>query len=175
MRETGAVASVIALLVLASCSQTAITGLERALSAQPSATAVLQQRCAEPIAAVRLKAEAPALPVAWRAQLALPQGAAPGFRHVELRCGTRVLSVADNWYVPERLTPEMNALLDTTDTPFGKVATPLGFTRERLESRRGRAGACPPGTVLSQRGLLRLSDGRPLALVVECYTGASVD
>src|SRR5688572_14270691 len=29
------------------------------------------------------------------------------YRRVELRCGAHVLSKADNWYVPGRLTPEM--------------------------------------------------------------------
>jgi chorismate-pyruvate lyase len=47
------------------------------------------------------------------------------YRHVRLRCGDRVLSEADNWYVPARLTPEMNRLLDTTDTPFGRAVQAL--------------------------------------------------
>jgi chorismate-pyruvate lyase len=47
------------------------------------------------------------------------------FRHVRLQCGTQVLSEADNWYVPARLTADMNRQLDTTDTPFGKVVRPL--------------------------------------------------
>lgn len=47
------------------------------------------------------------------------------YRRVQLRCGTRILSEADNWYVPSRLTPEMNRLLETTNVPFGKVVKPL--------------------------------------------------
>lgn len=47
------------------------------------------------------------------------------FRHVQLTCGTRILSEADNWYVPSRLTEEMNRQLDETDTPFGKVVRAL--------------------------------------------------
>jgi chorismate-pyruvate lyase len=47
------------------------------------------------------------------------------YRRVRLRCGSRVLSKADNWYVPSRLTPEMNRLLETTDTPFGRAVQPL--------------------------------------------------
>jgi hypothetical protein len=47
------------------------------------------------------------------------------FRHVRLQCGPQVLSEADNWYVPGRLTADMNRQLDTTDTPFGKVVRPL--------------------------------------------------
>ncbi|HMA50105.1 MAG TPA: hypothetical protein VKP60_10155 [Magnetospirillaceae bacterium] len=47
------------------------------------------------------------------------------FRHVRLTCGTNTLSEADNWYVPSRLTAEMNRQLDETDTPFGKVVRGL--------------------------------------------------
>lgn len=102
-----------------------------------------------------------------------------GYRHVRLSCGAPpagpvVLSEAHNWYLPSRLTAEMNATLAGSDTPFGKVAAPLHFARERLDSRRGRAPACPARTVLSHRALLRLPDGRPLALVVECYTAANL-
>ena len=34
-------------------------------------------------------------------------------RRVELRCGSHIFSGADNWYVPSRLTAEMNRLLET--------------------------------------------------------------
>src|SRR5439155_5013821 len=47
------------------------------------------------------------------------------YRRVRLRCGSRVLLEADNWYVPSRLTAEMNRLLETTDTPFGRTVQPL--------------------------------------------------
>src|ERR1017187_2445929 len=43
------------------------------------------------------------------------------YRRVRLLCGTIVLSEADNWYVPGRLTAEMNKMLETTDMPFGKA------------------------------------------------------
>lgn len=96
-----------------------------------------------------------------------------GYRHVRLSCGARVLSTAHNWYVPGRLPTEMNQALDTSDTPFGKVIAPLHFTRERLASKRGAAQGCPRDTVLSHRALLRRPDGRPLSLVLECYTPAN--
>ena len=51
-------------------------------------------------------------------------------RYVQLTCGDRVLSEADNWYVPSRLTPEMNQVLETSDTPFGKAVQALGFYRQ---------------------------------------------
>ncbi|GEN99619.1 hypothetical protein NSE01_14520 [Novosphingobium sediminis] len=96
------------------------------------------------------------------------------FRHVRLRCGSAVLSDAKNWYVPARLTPAMNTTLETTQTPFGTVVRPLGFHRERLESRRGRAAECPAGTVLSHKAVLRLPDGRGISFVAECYTRANL-
>src|SRR3979411_1150402 len=43
------------------------------------------------------------------------------FRRVRLSCGVHVLSEADNWYVPARLTPDMNRVLDTTDPAFGRA------------------------------------------------------
>jgi len=52
------------------------------------------------------------------------------YRRVFLMCGEHVLSEADNWYVASRLTPEMNRLLDESDTPFGRVVQPLHPTRE---------------------------------------------
>ncbi len=57
------------------------------------------------------------------------------YRRVKLTCGAAVLSEADNWYVPGRLTPEMNKLLDSSDTPFGLVVRPLHFQRHTLSSR----------------------------------------
>lgn len=93
-----------------------------------------------------------------------------GYRHVRLTCGDRVLSVAHNWYVPARLTPEMNRTLEGSEAPFGKVVAPLRYTREERPARRGRDKACPGGTVLTKGAVLRLPDGTPISLVVECYT-----
>src|ERR1700722_9036491 len=57
-----------------------------------------------------------------------------GYRRVRLKCGDHVLSEADNWYVPARLTPAMNNVLETTDTPFGKAVTALHFRRHTLSA-----------------------------------------
>jgi chorismate-pyruvate lyase len=54
------------------------------------------------------------------------------YRRVRLRCGSLVLSEADNWYVPARLTADMNRLLDTSDTPFGRVVQALHFQRHTI-------------------------------------------
>ena len=47
------------------------------------------------------------------------------YRRVQLLCGGRLLSQAENWYVPGRLSAEAPRLLDTTTTPFGTVVRSL--------------------------------------------------
>src|SRR3981081_987304 len=46
-----------------------------------------------------------------RRELGISPTASVRYRRVKLMCGAVVLSEADNWYVPGRLTPEMNRLL----------------------------------------------------------------
>jgi hypothetical protein len=110
------------------------------------------------------------------------------YRRVRLLCGTIVLSEADNWYVPGRLTAEMNTLLDTTDSPFGKVVQALHFQRHTLSSKllwlplpegwemnstsKGEATTKlqVPAQVLEHRAVLTLPDGTPFSEVVETYT-----
>ncbi|MFC3173842.1 hypothetical protein ACFOD9_06215 [Novosphingobium bradum] len=164
----------------------ALAEFEVVLAANPSATAALEQWCARrgiaPEAEVRAtmitagadRDEAAALASAARLALGLGADEPLGFRHVRLDCGGVVLSEAYNWYAPARLTPDMTRALATSRIPFGKVAAPLRYRRELIESRRGSAGECPPGVILSHRALLRLPDGHPLSLLVECYTGANL-
>lgn len=170
-------------------AEPALAGLaefEATLAAHDSATLALEDWCARraiaPVAQVsatlveaQVTAQAgPATPHGLRAQLGAAAGEPLGFRHVRLDCGGVVLSEAFNWYRPALLTPEMNRALDGTRIPFGKVAAPLAYRRELIEARHGAAEGCPPGVVLSHRAQLRLPDGRPLALLVECYTGANL-
>ena len=54
------------------------------------------------------------------------------YRHVELTCGGHVLVEADNWYVPSRVGPDINHVLTTTDTPFGRAVQELKPVRENL-------------------------------------------
>jgi len=151
------------------------------LAAQHSATAALGDWChaqhiADPpiINAQRIAGEdLPASPIV-RAMLEVDANHAVAYRHVRLSCGDQVLSIAHNWYVPSRLPPALNAALETTDTPFGKVIAPLHFTRHRLASKRGPGEGCSRDTVLSHRGLLRLPNGQPISFVVECYTRANL-
>ncbi len=121
--------------------------LNAELLAGRSATRVLEGWCARHRMAEdtqgstpRLRAErvdGPDKPIeaAQRQRLAIGPDERVGYRHVRLTCGTRVLSEADNWYVPARLTPAMNKLLEATDTSFGTVVAPLGVMRETFEVR----------------------------------------
>jgi len=111
-----------------------------------------------------------------------------GYRRVRLKCGDHVLSDADNWYVPARLTPEMNHVLETTDTPFGKAVAALHFRRHTLSAdllwrplpkgwEMGAAAASQeagalaiPNHVLEHRAVLSTPDGEPFSEVVETYT-----
>jgi hypothetical protein len=88
---------------------------------------------------------------------------------VKLKCGKATFSVADNWYVPERLTPAMNAALDGGDTPYGRVIAPLRATRRTLGVSERRHGA-----FLTVRALLTSGNGDPLAVVVERYQAAAL-
>ena len=109
------------------------------------------------------------------------------YRHVTLSCGDHVLSVADNWYVPNRLTPEMNHQLETSDVPFGRVIKPLGATRHTLSALtlwhipQGRHPALGqhqfslPAHLLQHRAVLVTPQDLPIAEVVETYTSAIVD
>ena len=110
------------------------------------------------------------------------------YRQVKLRCGDHVLSEADNWYVPARLQPQMNQVLDTTDTAFGRAVQDLHFQRHTLSAKllwsplpegwemgaplpqaTGGKLAVPPH-VLEHRAVLSLPDGTPFSAVVETYT-----
>lgn len=110
------------------------------------------------------------------------------YRRVRLRCGDHVLSEAENWYVPSRLTPEMNRTLDTTDTSFGRVVRPLQFRRRTMSAtvlwsplpegwemgvsipEQRSAMLRIPREVLQHQAVLTLPDGTPFSALVETYT-----
>lgn len=112
------------------------------------------------------------------------------YRRVRLRCGDRVLSEADNWYVPARLTTEMNEALDASDIPFGKAVQALNYRRRTLSAQllwsplpegwemtptpraQGSATLAIPPQVLQHKAFLTLPDGTPFSHVVETYTSA---
>jgi hypothetical protein len=115
------------------------------------------------------------------------------YRRVRLSCGDHVLSEADNWYVPSRLTPDMNKTLDTTDTSFGRVVRPLHFHRHTLSAKllysplpknwemdapmmeQHDAALAIPHAVLEHRAVLALPNGTPFSEVVETYTSEVLD
>lgn len=113
------------------------------------------------------------------------------YRRVELRCGSHVLAEADNWYVPSRLTAEMNKLLETSDTPFGRAVQslrpyrrtyvvtilwsplPVGWEQglqARSQPRRPRKLAIPKN-LFEHRAILYTSDNKPFSEVNEFYQG----
>jgi chorismate-pyruvate lyase len=111
------------------------------------------------------------------------------YRRVRLHCGEHVLSEADNWYVPARLTPDMNHVLETTDTSFGRAVQALHFQRHTLSAQllwsplpqgwemgaelRAPASARPlqiPPQTIEHRAVLSVPDGTPFSVVVETYT-----
>ncbi|MGD0491641.1 MAG: hypothetical protein ABSC32_08855 [Steroidobacteraceae bacterium] len=162
-----------------------------------SATLTLEHWCdlhrlAEPprVVADRIRDADKPLSSDQRRELGIGPADAVRYRRVRLKCGPVVLSEADNWYVPGRLTAEMNKLLDTTDIPFGKVVQPLHFQRRTLASKllwrplpdgwEMQAAAGGDGTVrlaippalLEHRAVLTLPDGTPFSEVIETYTSS---
>jgi len=109
------------------------------------------------------------------------------YRHVRLLCGDHVLSEADNWYVPGRLTDEMNRLLETTDIPFGRAVQALAPYRQTfatislwppLAAVWGRGPAVStralrplaiPDSLFEHRALLYGRDDMPFSEVDEVY------
>jgi chorismate-pyruvate lyase len=126
--------------------------------------------------------------VEQRQQLGVNASEPVRYRRVRLRCGDYILSEADNWYVPSRLTPDMNHQLDTTDIAFGRAVQALHFQRHTLSAKllwtplpQGwEQGAALPGAssgtlqvpseVIEHRAVLSLPDGTPFSEVVETYT-----
>ncbi|HZX89186.1 MAG TPA: hypothetical protein VFE67_00990 [Rudaea sp.] len=167
------------------------------LLSHDSATLTLERWCADHrladpprIVARRVRDASKPVPDDLRTLLKIDAGEPIGYRHVQLMCGTHVFSEADNWYVPGRLTADMNQRLDDTDEPFGKVVQPLHFQRRTLsaellwsplpqgwEMRGAQAAAAidrsvvrVPDAVLRHRAVLVDAAQRPFSTVVETYT-----
>ena len=173
-----------------------IESLNADLLAHDSATLTLERWCADHrlsdparIVAERVSDAVKPASAEVRAALDVEPNEPLGYRRVRLKCGDHVLSEADNWYVPSRLTPEMNHMLETTDTPFGKAVAALHFRRHTLSANllwrplpvgwEMGAAAAPddkgalmiPDHVLEHRAVLSTPDGEPFSEVVETYTG----
>ena len=165
------------------------------LLSHPSATLTLERWCGAhhlatdaKIVAHRVQSANKPLPEGARAQLGIGPNEPVRYRRVQLACGDVVLSDADNWYVPARLTAAMNEQLDSSDMPFGKVVQPLHFRRQMvsadvlwspLPDGWDSGAALPPPSdkplaipvhVLQHRALLYTQDNQPFSLVIESYT-----
>jgi chorismate-pyruvate lyase len=142
-----------------------------------SATATLERWCrdhrlaSEPKIVARLVPGAVKTPSAeQRARLDVTDRDEVKYRRVELRCGSQTLSEADNWYVPSRLSAEMNRLLDTTDTPFGRAVAALEPYRRTIATQvlwNGEGAA--PSALFEHRAVLYTRDHQPFSEVVEVY------
>lgn len=166
------------------------------LLSHDSATATLQRWCESHqlaptphIVAVRMRVDPKPPTDEQREALHVAATERVGYRHVQLSCGTLVLSEADNWYVPARLSAQMNRQLENSDVPFGVVVHDLHFLRHTLSARllwmplpadwemhaadmaRPSGPLEVPAQVLEHRAVLSLPDGTPFSEVVETYTG----
>ncbi len=156
----------------------ALEGMERlnaALLGSDSATLTLETWCGAPVTARRMPGDSPADP-ALRQRLEAEGDEPVAYRHVQLVCGGRVLSEAQNWYLPGRLTPDMLDQLAMTETAFGRVILPLGPVRETtsvtvLWRPAAQIRSLPPAAPLFEHRA-RVFDrrGHPLAEVVETYS-----
>jgi chorismate-pyruvate lyase len=115
------------------------------------------------------------------------------YRRVALACGDHILSRADNWYVPGRLTPAMDKALTTTDIPFGRAIEdlhprrqtfaviilwhPLSQGWEMAPSSAGHphASLAIPPLLFEHRAIISAGDGKPISEVDESYTSDILD
>ena len=170
-----------------------VQSLNANLLSHESATQTLTDWCAVHhlstagrITAQRVKDVDKPADAAVLAALRVAPGTPIRYRRVRLACGDRVLSEADNWYLPGRLTPEMNRLLDETDTPFGIVVKSLTYQRHTRSAAllyhplpdgwdRTPPSADAPGALAIPHALLQheavlTTGGAPFSLVIETYT-----
>jgi chorismate-pyruvate lyase len=175
-----------------------VQGLNAEILASRSATATLERWCGDHDLAVEprvvaevLSAEPQAPTAEQRQRLRADSAEVVRYRRVRLRCGGHVLSEAENWYLPGRLTPEMNHALETSDTPFGRVVAPLQPYRQTFAAQllwsllpegweQSHQSVPPclssgplaiPGALFEHRAILLDRDSRPIAEVHEVYQG----
>lgn len=176
-----------------------IETLNANLLASRSATRALERWCADHDMAREPKVVAARVagiekPASAETRVRLSVGAEEPikYRRVRLSCGGHVLSEADNWYVPSRLSPEANRLLDETDTPFGKAVQELQPFRRTIEVRmlwrplpQGWETQAPPGSsgealkipreLFAHRAVLYSKELKPFSEVDETYTSEVLD
>ena len=161
-----------------------IQALDSRLQAARSATVVLEQWCAEHALASAPRVVARLLrgidkpaSAEQRARLGVGPDTPLAYRRVQLSCGDHLLSEADNWYVPSRLSADMNRLLEQTDTPFGKVVQPLQPYRRTIATRMlwTGAGSAIPAALFEHSAVLYNADHQPIAEVRETYQRGLLD
>ena len=178
--------------------------LNAELLAGRSATAVLEKWCADHHMAAEPRIVAHVAPgvvappgAEQRERLQIGAEDEVKYRRVALRCGEHTLSEADNWYVPARLTPEMNRALEASDAPFGKVIAPLrpfrrtfavemrwsplpagweSKTRATIMRERPKKEELEaPHALFEHRAIVHGGDGKPISEVRETYTNEILD
>lgn len=177
-----------------------IQTLNASLLASRSATTTLEKWCADHKMAAEPKILAKRIAGAdkppsedTRRRLDVGSSEPIKYRRVQLSCGSHVLSEADNWYVPGRLSEEMNRTLETTQTPFGKAVAPLQPFRRTIDmkmrwsplpdgweftphSAPSGEGAVPlPHDIFEHRAILYGQDQKPFSEVHETYTSGILD
>ncbi|TPV98569.1 MAG: hypothetical protein USCAAHI_01991 [Beijerinckiaceae bacterium] len=123
-----------------------------------------------------------------RQRLQIKPAEKAAYRRVELLCGGHVLVEAENWYVPDRLSPKINDILATTGTPFGRAVRDLKPIRENfsvemlwkplpdgwelLPPPDGKPGAALaiPWRLFQHRALVYNAAHEPFSEVSEIYT-----
>ncbi len=176
--------------------------LNASLLASRSATATLEKWCAdhkmspEPkIVARRVSAVEKPPSEETRRRLGVGAEEPVKYRRVQLACGEHVLSEADNWYVPGRLSDDINRALETTETPFGKAIAPLEPFRRTIEMKMrwsplpdgwevSATAALPekasgalsiPHDLFEHTAVVYARDQRPVSEVHETYTREILD
>jgi hypothetical protein len=176
--------------------------LHAEILASPSATLALEKWCAEhrlagsgeaKIVARVIRGTPKAATDEQRQRLQVGTDEALAYRRVQLACDQRILSEADNWYVPSRLAPEMNRLLETTDTPFGKAVQslrpnrqtfavkifwwplPQGWETQAFPAVDNGGTLAIPEVLFEHRAVLFSRDRLPLSEVHEFYKSPLLD
>lgn len=174
-----------------------LNGLNADLLSHDSATLTLDRWCSSHKLADPAKIVAEQVPGAdkpaeteVRELLKVGDSERINYRRVKLTCGSHVLSEADNWYVPARLTDEMNHVLETTNTAFGRAVQALQFQRHTVSAELlwqplwngwdvgvlmpsppdWSVRRQPPDFLLQHKAYLTRADGTPFSVVVESYT-----
>jgi hypothetical protein len=177
-----------------------IETLNTTLLAAKSATKTLEDWCAAhhmaadaTLHAHLLRDVQKPIPTADRQRLEIGPDEPVIYRRVELICGDHILSRADNWYVPGRLTPAIDSALVTTDIPFGRAVQnlhprrqtfavmilwhplPEGWEMSPPPAEHPDAELAIPPVLFEHRALVYAADGKPISEVDESYTSDILD